>query len=229
MSFVVKSTKGCTIKHLPILGHGNQGTVFDKGNYVTKVFSLGSSRPNDSDGKVASRISTLELKSFVKPYNLTFNNGKLMSFDMERLFLDKEKKVVSMQIEDVISSLSDIRSDVEVLSNNGIMINDFQTHNIGISNNRIRVFDFSDYSFSDTPSLPSLNNSEIDSVFGSILLMQEISDVDSISIYDSIYSDYLRSGASTIEEYFKVNVLGHYDNLDSFVRDKVKIKSYKRS
>lgn len=222
MKYIFKSTKNCKINHLPILGHGHQGTVFKKGNSAVKLLSLGSARPNDSDGRVAIKISNINLQAFVRPYNFVFKKGKLSSFNMELLHLDKGKKIVDMDIEAVIRSLKKIREDVGALSDNCIKINDLQMHNIGISGEDIRVFDFSDYSFSDDSNLYKLNNSEVDSLFGSVCIMQELDDVNSISIYDHVYSDYLRSGFSTIEEYFEDKVLGQYDNISQYVRQKVK-------
>lgn len=224
MNYIFKSVNGLKIKHLPILGHGRQGTVFKNGSFATKVFSSGSSRINDMSGDVTNRISCLNLNAFVKPFNLVFKKNILYSFDMELLHIDKNKKIVDMNIEDVIFSLNLIRKDVDILSSFGVKINDLQMHNIGISDDKIRVFDFSDYSFCDNRNLKKINDSEIDSLFGSLCLMEEMSDIDSIKIYDNIYVDYFRSGCSSIEEYFSLNVLGKYKNLREFVNDKISEK-----
>lgn len=220
MKYVIKNTSGLMIKHLPILGHGNQGTVFKNGKYATKVFNLGNTRPNDLDGSVATKISYLDLNAFVKPFNLKFKNNSFYSFDMELLHLER-KNIVDIDIEDVISSLRLIREDVSKISDAGIQINDLQTHNIGVSKDRIRVFDFSDYSFSDNKNLRKINDSEIDSLFGSFCIMAELDDIDPIKIYDYIYVDYFRSGCDTIEDYFSLEILGKYKNIREFVNSKI--------
>ena len=220
MIYVLKSSGNREVKHLPILGHGHQGTVFKNGDHATKVFNLHNIRPTDSDGKVTIRISSLNLEAFVRPYNLNFKDGKLVSFDMDLLHLEKDKKIVDMDIEDVLDSLSIIREDAKTLSENGILIRDLQRHNIGVSKDRIKVYDFSDYEISSVENLKKINDGEIDALFGSMCIMLEMPEIDTIDVYDHIYSDYLRSGFSTIEEYFKENILGKFDNIRSYVNYK---------
>jgi len=229
MIYILKSSDSREVKHLPILGHGHQGTVFKNGNHATKVFNLHNIRPTDSDGKVTIRISSLNLDAFVRPYNLNFKDGKLISFDMDLLHLEKDKKIVDMDIEDVIESLSIIRKDTDTLSENGILIKDLQRHNIGVSKNKIKVYDFSDYEITDIENLKKINYGEIDALFGSMCVMLEMPEVDPIAVYDHIYSDYLRSGYSTIEEYFKENILGKFNNIRDYVNYKCGVNCKRKS
>ena len=63
-------------------------------------------------------------------------------------------------------------------------------------------------------------DSEIDTLFGSLLLTTEMPDIDSISLYDAIYSDYKKGECSTIEEYYDKTISS--GNIREYVLQKQK-------
>lgn len=195
-----------------ILGHGNQGTVIKKGSYALKVFNLNARRKSDDDIEVAKKMAELPLKHFVTPYDIRFSNGKIQSYKMAIIHKNKDKRIVDMDIQEVIRNISEIRQEANILSENGILIRDLQEHNICVgrigddNSDSIIIYDFSDYTLSDSPNLKDLNNSEIETLLGSIAIYHEMSDVSPLILYDEIYSAYLKGNYSTLEEFFDKSI-----------------------
>lgn len=187
-----------------ILGHGYQGTVLEIGNSAYKTYNLCSRRRTD-DKDVAIRLSKLNLKRFVVPYSLHINRkGSLLGFKMRLLKANRENKLTTdMNIDDVVRDVKEIREEAKIISENGIVFNDLESHNVMVTDNGIVIYDFSAYGVSDSPTIADDNNAEIDNLFGSFLLTTEMPDVDSILLYDIIYGNYKRSGCGTIEEYYE--------------------------
>lgn len=185
-----------------ILGHGDQGTVFKIGESAFKTYNANAQRKSD-DKEVAIRLSRLNLKYFVTPYSLRFDSKKnLIGFKMRLLKKGTKEKLTNMDICDVVKNIEGIRKETKIISDNGIIFYDLQPHNVVITENGIEVYDFSAYGISNSPAAASSNDSEIDTLFGSLLLTTEMPDIDSISLYDAIYSDYKKGECSTIEEYY---------------------------
>ena len=185
-----------------ILGHGDQGTVFKIGESAFKTYNANAQRKSD-DSEVAVRLSKLNLKYFVTPYSLQFDSKKnLIGFKMRLLKKGTKEKLTNMDICDAVKNIKGIRKETKIISDNGIIFNDLQPHNVIITENGIEVYDFSAYGISNLPSVASINDSEIDNLFGSLLLTTEMPDIDPIMLYDAIYSDYKKGECSTIEEYY---------------------------
>lgn len=226
MKYRFLSGLNLTDKCPQILGHGNQGTVIKKEGYALKVLNLKAGRKNKDDIEVAKRLSKLPLKHFITPYDIRVRNGKIHSYKMALIHRNKGKRVVDMDIQDVIRNISEIREEANILSENGILLRDLQEHNICIGHtgdndsDSIIIYDFSDYTLSDSPNLKEINNSEIEALFGSFIIYHEMSDVSPLIIYDEIYSGYLQSGYPTIEEYFDKSI--KKKTISQHIKSKVK-------
>ncbi len=203
-----------------ILGHGYQGTVFEFGDSAFKTYNLSAKRKCD-DRDVAIRLSKLDLKHFVTPYSLKINSkGNLSGFRMRLLNRKSKEKLTNMDICDAIRDMKEIRQETRTISENRIIFNDLQPHNVIITGKGIEIYDFSAYGISDSPHIIDMNNTEIDTLFGSLLLISEMPDVDPIFLYNLIYANYKKSGCSTIEEYYEKVITN--GSIGQYVLKKVK-------
>lgn len=200
----------------PIIGHGNQGTVYRVNkDTVLKVYNLrGRRHDNLDDLEVAQRLQNLSLKSFVTPFDIDESNGILKSYKMRKINFDKIKPV-DLKFKDYIDSLRQIREDAQKISDKKIQMRDLQEHNICVSNGRITVYDFSDY-FLGKNNVRLINDGIINDCFGSFALNQ-VSE-DSILLYDKIYAPFLMSRIPYIEDYFDETI----EDKNETVRDYVK-------
>ncbi len=213
---IVKTLKGEIKTKYPIIGHGNQGTIFKVNkDTVLKVYNLrGRRHDNFDDLEVAKRLQDLKLQSFITPFDIEESDGVLESYKMKRIEFDKIKPV-DLKFKDYIESLRQIREDAQKISDKKIQMRDLQEHNICVSKGRITVYDFSDY-FLGKNNVRLINDGIINDCFGSFALNQVCD--DSILLYDKIYAPFLMSRIPYIEDYFDKTI----EDKNETVRDYVK-------
>ena len=196
-----KFTSGKVKTKYPIIGHGNQGTVFKiDDDTVLKVYNTkGRRHDRNDDLEVAKRLERIKLSHFIAPFDIKEKNKLLISYKMKKLDIEK-KDVVDLSIEDYIESMKGIREDAQKLSNVGIQLSDLQEHNICISKGKIRIYDFSDYFLGEKKYIRINNDNAINDCFGDFCLMK-LSQDNPIFIYDSIYAPFLASNKKYFEDY----------------------------
>lgn len=198
--FILNKFDGSLKTKYPIIGHGNQGTVFKiSDDTVLKIYNI-SGRRNSENGdlEVARRLEKLKLKRFVTPFDIIEKNNLLLGYKMEKVPFD-HVDVVDLKIKDYIDSLREIRDDVLKISAAGIQLSDLQEHNICVSNGKIKIYDFSDYFLGDK-NIKIHNKNAINDCFGSMCLMKVLED-DHIFVYDTIYSPFLSSRYDNFEDF----------------------------
>ena len=207
----------CPLKlKYPIIGHGNQGTVFKiNDDTVLKIYNVCGRRNSECDDlEVAKRLGKLILKRYVTPFDIKERNNLITSFKMKKITFD-HVNVVDLKIKDYIDSLREVREDTEKISSAGVQLRDLQEHNICVSNGKITIYDFSDY-FLGNKFVRIHNNNAINDCFGSLCLMRICGD-NPILVYDSIYSPFLCSGFDNFEDYLDSKT----DNKNMTVREYV--------
>ena len=202
----------------PIVGHGNQGTVYKiDSDTVLKVYNeYGRRHDRNDDLEVAKRLSTINLKCYVTPFDIREENGLLISYKMKKINFDK-RDIKDMTFKEYIESLKDIRSDTEKITALGIQLSDLQRHNIALANGKIKIYDFSDYFLGDRKYLKIHNNNEINDCFGDLCFM-DLSKDNPILIYDKIYSPFLSSSKNNIEDYFEETIEDKEMTLNEYVK-----------
>ncbi len=85
--FILNKFDGSLKTKYPIIGHGNQGTVFKiSDDTVLKIYNI-SGRRNSENGdlEVARRLEKLKLKRFVTPFDIIEKNNLLLGYKMEKV------------------------------------------------------------------------------------------------------------------------------------------------
>lgn len=202
----------------PIIGHGNQGTVYKLDeNTVLKIYNgFGRRHDRNDDLEVAKRLEQYEFNYYVGPFDIRTYNGLLQSYKMERLARE-HKDVVDLKIREYIDSLRGIRRETDIISEAGIQLSDLQEHNICVANGRIRIYDFSDFFLENNKNLATFNNNTINDCFGDLCLMK-LSKDNPIFIYDAIFVPFLKSGEKYFEDYLDKKVKNKNMTIRQYVK-----------
>jgi hypothetical protein len=199
------------------IGRGHEGIVYEDRGVAIKQFYSDRKLTEDTT-TIGIRLSKINFSSFAKPYNFVLDkNGIIQKYYMDLLPKGKNGKFTLMDIDDLVSSLRNIRNDINKMTDSKILLCDFFLHNIKVVNNKIYFYDFSDYRLGDDdPLLRTHNDNEMNSLFGSIGVMDENLDINPIDVYDGLFAPFLGSGVPYIEDYIENNVRSK--NLRSYIK-----------
>ena len=167
---------------------------------------------------IIRRIEQINLNRFIKPCNFTVvrSNGLIRSYE-NIIPLVENDKISLMNLDILIKELKLIRKDVLELSNQRIMLEDLNTSNVIVHNNKIYLYDVSHFiSNTDYEYTSNYNDIRINELFGETLLIKENDDISKNIISNKLYSKFLGHTNSYIEDYIKENV--HEDNLRLYLK-----------
>ncbi len=189
------------------IDRGTEGIVFENNGHATKVF-FSQRKLNKKTTVIGKLLSHINFERFMKPYNFKLNiKGIINTHDMGLLPEGKRGKFSSMNKNILVKELRLIRQDIHKMASSLILVRDMQYHNIAIIDGNIYFYDFSDYRLGkDKERTKIKNDNEMNDLFGSVGLQEENPDINPITIYDSFYSKFLRSGYSYIEDYIEDKV-----------------------
>ena len=127
--------------------HGSVKNIDDKiCKKVYQDYTLTTIKDHVIDRWVFNTIKDLDLDSFVKLYNYTFDSNKMqiISYTMEyyKPYFDN---ILNISVEYFLDSFKKIYNDIIILSYNKILVGDMNFSNVIFGENGIKVIDFDNY------------------------------------------------------------------------------------
>ena len=174
---------------------------------VVKKTILRTQEEKSRYSQLIRKIDSLKLNRFIKPCNyvLVRSNGLVRSY--ENIILDNDGKMSLMDIDHLIEELKLLRKDVLELSEQSIILEDLDTENIVVNDNKIYLHDFSKFRINtDINYTSDYNNIKLNEILGVKLIAKENDDISKSIIEEKLYSKFLASPNAFVEDYIKDNV-----------------------
>lgn len=126
------------------------GGVYGKVYRTSKEECLKVYKDGESVNKeILEFIKSLNLKNYYKIYNFYNNRRGIFKAHTMRYYEKEEVDILTMPTEYTIDNLLGIKSSVETLTQNNILISDTHSSNIIMNSNNITIIDTDLYTFND--------------------------------------------------------------------------------
>jgi len=147
------------IKGKKFIEHGCSGVVFDLGNGMCYKQIFNEENTNTSDkGNILKTINNLHLSNFCRIEEIFYDsNGYVVGYTMP-IYHEEGLDVLALPKDYILDSYQNIYNGVLKLSEEGIFMDDFGSHNSFITKDGIIIFDFDKYSKQDNPVYLRLRN-----------------------------------------------------------------------
>ena len=128
------------------INHGCAGVVFDLGNGTCYKRIYNEEYTNIKDkGNILRTIKNLRLSNFCRIEEIVYDNEGYVIGYLMPIYKEDGLDVLASSKDYILDSYRNIYNGVLTLSENGIFMNDFDSHNTFITNDGVIIYDFDMY------------------------------------------------------------------------------------
>lgn len=131
--------------------HGKSAVIYDllDGTCYKKFYNYEYVDTRDQL-EVLKRISNLELHNFCKILEIVYDGNKVLGYIMPK-YEDKDISILNSSCNYFIINYDNLVKDINLLSDNYIIVEDLKEHNVILNDNQILIHDYDLYRIAGTP------------------------------------------------------------------------------
>ena len=205
----------------PQFDHGKSALIYDllDGTCYKKFYNYDYVDTRDQL-EVLTRISNLELHNFCKILEIIYDGERVLGYIMVKYDDLKDKSILSSHKDFLITNYDGLVHDIQLLSDNLIIVEDLKEHNVILTEDKIVVHDYDLYRIAGTKERNIvINKARLNCLINDLLYDDKHIHYEGVD--SSIFSDNMyelinaRSDGNTIREVLKdydrpIDYLGGY-------------------
>ena len=142
----------------PQFDHGKSAVIYDllDGTCYKKFYNYDYVDTRDQL-EVLKRISNLELHNCCKILEIVYDGNRVLGYTMPK-YIDKDISVLNSDSQYLITNYDNLVKDINLLSDNYIIVEDLKEHNVILTDDKIIIHDYDLYRIAGTPERNRLIN-----------------------------------------------------------------------